>query len=428
MFQKSSLTALLMVVVNAAGSTSALSASPGSPRGADAYIEQKVTADDGVANASFGAATAVDGSTALVGATGGNGAVYVFTLQEGLWVQSGKLVADDGADGDQFGYSVTLVGDTAVVGAPFAATGDNGHQGALYVFRNMGGTFVQAQKLLASDGAADDQLGWSVAYDGTRIAGGAPGVTINGDFATGTVYVFDHDGSAWSQSAELNADDGIGSSDFGFAVAIRADRLLIAAANADVGDVVAEGAAYAFTHVQGVWTQVQKIVPDDDGGANFGYALAYDGTHALITSPFSTVGDTAFQGAVYTYIDDGATLTQTQKIVTENAQPFDALGIAVALDGDLAVIGAPFVNGSQGAGYLFQLAGTDGWVQALTFTASDAVAGEGAAFGYAAGISGDSLIFGQVLATIEGETGQGAAYFYDRPVADLVFSDGFDGP
>ncbi len=110
------------------------------------------------------------------------------------------MTADDGAAGDQFGYSVALKGDTAVIGAEFAAIGDNGHQGALYVFKNSAGTFVQSQKLVAADGAINDQLGWSVAYDGSRIIGGAPGVTIDGNFATGTVYVFENDAAAGARA------------------------------------------------------------------------------------------------------------------------------------------------------------------------------------------------------------------------------------
>lgn len=395
------------------------------------WLEQKVTADDGVAGDSFGTSAVIDGTTALIGAIGGAdspGAVYVFTNQDGTWTQTEKLTADDGADGDQFGYSVALKGDTAVIGSVFAAIGDNGHQGAVYVFKNDGtGTWLQSQKLVAADGAIDDQLGWSVAYDGTRIIGGAPGVTIDGNFATGTVYVFENDGTQWNQSAELNADDGTGSSDFGFSVAVAGDRLLIAAANADVDGVTAQGAAYAFTYASGAWTQAQKIVPADDGGANFGYAMAYDGVNALISSPFSTVGDNAFQGAVYAYVDDGTTFTQTQKIVTDDGQTFDVTGISVAMDGDTAVFGSPFVNASQGAGYLFQLSGDDGWVQQLKFTASDSISGDGAAFGFSAAIGGGSLLFGQALATINENASQGAAYFYVPQIPDEIFADGFDG-
>ena len=97
------------------------------------------------------------------------------------------------------------------------------------------------------------------------------------------------------------------------------------------------------------------------------------------------------------------------------------------MDGDTAVFGSPFVNASQGAGYLFQLSGDDGWVQQLKFTASDSISGDGAAFGFSAAIGGGNLLFGQALATINENASQGAAYFYVPQIPDEIFADGFDG-
>jgi len=64
---------------------------------------------------------------------GGNvtqGSAYVFKRQGGSWVETQKLTASDGAAGDQFGFSVAVSGATIVVGAPI----DNVGQGSAYVF------------------------------------------------------------------------------------------------------------------------------------------------------------------------------------------------------------------------------------------------------------------------------------------------------
>ena len=75
-----------------------------------------------------------------------------------------KLLASDGAADDAFGYSVAVDGDTAVIGA--VQDDDNGgNSGSAYVYTRSGTTWSRQAKLTASDGAADDWFGRSVAVD-----------------------------------------------------------------------------------------------------------------------------------------------------------------------------------------------------------------------------------------------------------------------
>src|SRR5215475_6604948 len=69
-----------------------------------------------------------------------------------ILTQQKKLTADDGATFDQFGAAVAVSGDTAVVGAPEDVTGNS--PGAAYVFVRSGGVWTKQQKLTADDGAA----------------------------------------------------------------------------------------------------------------------------------------------------------------------------------------------------------------------------------------------------------------------------------
>lgn len=428
----------ILIAVDDAGAAYPLTIDP------TVWVEQKVTADDGVAGDVFGFSVAIDGNTALIGAVqgaaapsgvdnGGAGAVYVFTQSGGTWTQTQELAADDGADNDQFGYAVALHGDTAVIGAAFAAINGNTNQGAAYVFTNAGGTWTQTQKLVADDGAAADQLGWSVALDGDIAVLGAHGATIAGNFAQGAAYVFTASGGSWSQTAKLTADDGIGNDQLGYAVALHGDTAVVTAPNATVGANAVQGAAYLYTNSGGVWTQAQKLFANDGtANENFGFSVAFDGVTALVSSPFATVGANMFQGAVYAFNDIDGTWTQAQKIVADDGQLFDVFGIAVGVNNNNAVITAPFFNGSQGTAYLFSYSGDDGWVQQQKFLASDAVAGEGAAFGYAGAISDSTILIGQALASTNFDpsgspTYEGAAYFYSQPPSDVIFADGFDG-
>lgn len=399
------------------------------------WTEQKVLAGDGAAGDVFGFSVAIDGDTALIGAvkgaaqpggadTGRQGAVYVFANQGGTWVETQELVADDGADNDQFGTFVALQGGTAIVGAAAAVVSGNDHQGAAYVFNVDGGTWTETQKLVADDGAAGDEFGWTVALDGTTALVGANG--NNG--AQGAAYVFTLDGGSWTQSAKLTADDGVGNDQLGYAVAIRGTTAVVAAPNATVGANIAQGAVYVFEGSGDAWTQAQKL-SNDDGTANqnFAFSLAFDGTTLLASAPFATVGDNMFQGAVYAFTNDGSGWTQSQKIVADDGLAFDVFGISLSISGNDAVITAPFFNASQGTAYLFSNDGGS-WTQQQKFLASDAVPGEGAAFGYCGAISNGNIVIGQSLATIDGAQYQGAAYFYSQPPSDVIFADGFDGP
>ena len=103
---------------------------------------QKLLASDGGANdfELFGCSVAVDGDTAVIGAfedcwhDGCFGSAYVFTRDSsGTWVEQQKLTASDAAYGDNFGYSVAVDGDTAVIGA--YGDEDLSHMsGSAYVF------------------------------------------------------------------------------------------------------------------------------------------------------------------------------------------------------------------------------------------------------------------------------------------------------
>jgi len=83
-----------------------------------------------------------------------------------------ELLASDAGAYDQFGYSVARSGDLALIGA--IQDDDNGQQsGSAYVFRDTGGSWIQEQKLLASDGTPQDWFGCAVALSGDLALVGA---------------------------------------------------------------------------------------------------------------------------------------------------------------------------------------------------------------------------------------------------------------
>ena len=84
-----------------------------------------------------------------------SGSAYVFMRTGTTWTEQAKLTASDGAAVDEFGVSVAIAGDTIVVGA--WQDDDNGaNSGSAYVFTRTGTTWTEQAKLTASDGAAGD--------------------------------------------------------------------------------------------------------------------------------------------------------------------------------------------------------------------------------------------------------------------------------
>lgn len=118
---------------------------------------------------------------ATVGANAAQGALYVFTESNGTWTQTQKLTADDGAVNDSFGESVALDRSTALIGAYNAAVNDHPLAGAAYIFTESNGTWSEGQKLTANDGTTNANFGNAVALVGSSALIGADGSTVGGN-------------------------------------------------------------------------------------------------------------------------------------------------------------------------------------------------------------------------------------------------------
>lgn len=157
--------------------------------------QQKLTADDGDINALFGSAVSLsgNGNIALIGATKASagqindaGAAYTFMRSGTVWTQQFKLIAGDAANNAYFGWSVSLSGDGTL--ALIGAIGDNAERGAVYVFKPSMILWIEQEKIVAGDGAANDRLGNSVSLSsngGTALAGAHDSLG-----SQGAAYVF----------------------------------------------------------------------------------------------------------------------------------------------------------------------------------------------------------------------------------------------
>jgi hypothetical protein len=140
----------------------------------------KVTPPDGQADDQFAFTIAIAGDVMTAGARRADlpgaadaGAAYVYSLHRDSAGLVAKLTAGDAMKGDQFGQSIAIAGDVIAVGANRDDIGASTDQGSVYLFRRAGGRWIETGRVTASDGAAGDEFGYSLAAFGNRMVTGA---------------------------------------------------------------------------------------------------------------------------------------------------------------------------------------------------------------------------------------------------------------
>jgi hypothetical protein len=384
----------------------------------------------------FARDVALDGATALVGAnladiggTTDRGAAYVFIRDGETWTEQAQLLASDGAAGDSFGYSVALHGDTAVVGAPLADIGGEAGEGAVYVFERLAGSWTQAQKLVASDGDELDNLGESVALGGdTLIAGaiseeGAVGEGREGCQGSGAAYVFVRQGGLWVEQAKLFDPNGQCSELFGNDVALEADTALIGAYNFSSEGVPGQGAAYVYTRIGGIWGLEQRLLASDgDTSDLFGRSVALDRDTALIGAEQKDIGGNIRQGAAYVFRRSGTSWTEEQRLTASDGHAEASFGIGAALMGNLALVGAEFnFPGDPERGVVYEYRYQGGAWVEIQKFAAPQ-GNNFDAFGQAISLTSDRVLISHRNEVVLPPPG-GSAWIFRRPT---LFEDGFE--
>lgn len=280
------------------------------------YLQtQKLVASDGAANDRFGISLklTLDASVLFVGAYcdddkgGDSGSVYVFKRQpNGTYIQTQKLTASDGAAGDLFGYSISTSADgSAVIIGAYGDDDKGTDSGSLYVFkRQETGNYGQAQKLTSSVGASSARLGNSVAVsaDGGVIVAGANGAAG----ASGAVDVFVRDdGGIYSWSQQLRAIGQPANAAFGISVSLsNSADVLVVGSHLDDAKATDSGSAYVFTRqVDGLYTQTQKLsAPDGDQTDYFGLSTAiFPGGGTILVAAHYDDDKASNSGSVYQF-------------------------------------------------------------------------------------------------------------------------------
>lgn len=217
----------------------------------------------------------------------------------------------------------------------------------------------QAVYIKASNTGATDQFGWAVALDGDTLVVGAPqedssAVGVNS-----------------SQSADASASEN-------------------------------HGAVYVFVRSGGVWLQQAYLKPNvHDALDNFGQSVAISGNTIVVGAPGEDSGNRSpadeslpGSGAAYVFVRDGATWTQQAYLKASTIGANANFGSSVAVSGDTLAVGAPFDDGAgSDAGAVFVFTRQAGvWTEQAAVRGLDTAFGD--RFGSSIALNADTLAVG----------------------------------
>lgn len=368
----------------------------------------------------YGRAVSIGGDTAVICADNGSGGdyLYVYRLNGLYWQYEATLTVPNTETSLRLGETdrVCIVGDTIVAGSP----GYSSNKGAVYVFERNGTQWSDPNILTASDGNNSDQFGWAVAYDGNKIVAGSP---YNDDYR-GAAYVFSWNGTNWSEDQKLVASDGESRTDrgypagsygdrFGMAVAIDANTIVVGAKwdQCDYANNMFAGSAYVFDYNGTTWSEQDKLeASEGEDNDNFGVSVSVSDDTVIVGAwkqDAIAPGDSSSAGAVYVYEPNGGSWDETA-ILRDPCNPDEIayLGYDVEIDGDRIIAGAyrDTDNGSSsGAALLFERNG-DSWGDGEKLASG--VSATYDYFGYSVAIDGKNLLVGSPYRYTGGQPGK----------------------
>ena len=391
----------------------------------DPGVFEKLLASDGAVSDYFGASVAasVDGSTIVVGACyddndkgRDSGSAYVFTKQaNGSYLETQKLLASDGAVEDYFGYSVAVSGDSSTVVVGAYRDDDKGfNSGSVYVFtKQANGSYLQAQKLIASDGASNDYFGWTVAVsgDGSTVVVGA-----HEDDSKGSAYIFTKQANeSYLQAQKLIASDGALYDYFGYSVAVSGDgTTVIVGAYEDDDKYSGTGSVYVFTKQEDEsYVRTQKLLATSaESGDNFGISVAISGDGStIVVGAYKDDDKGLYSGSAYIFTKQAnESYLHAQKLLASDGASKDYFGnsVSVSGDGSTVVVGAYFDDDKgtdSGSAYVFTKQLDGSYLETHKLVATDGAANN--QFGRSVAISNTSVVI-----STPSHLNKGAVYVY----------------
>ena len=306
----------------------------------------------------YGCSVDISGDNIIVGAyaydsdmegdIGPDGMAFIYSYDAGsnLFLKVASLSPEVRVE-NEFGWSVAISGDWAVVGDPseqhslVGGGPDRENIGCAHVYRYETGVWIYKTKLTASNGwggapgggvGGGDNFGYAVDLEGDVVVVGAPNRGVENGHAIGASYIYEWDGFNWSETM-LQAMVSEDYSKFGAAVSVLGDHLVVGAPGPNGGSII--GNVNLFQKNAGVWANAgTQYSSDGVAGDMFGFSLDLNLTHLAV----GAYGFDSETGKTYIYeYTNGMIETSLQ---SSDIALSDEFGYACALSDDYLLIGA----------------------------------------------------------------------------------------
>lgn len=255
---------------------------------------------------------------------------YTPDAASGIWFERERFIPIEGGDGDEFGDSLAIATDgTTLISSRFAEVDSTSDRGATYILVPTpvtgGVTWTQQAKLIANDGATNDQFGTSVGISGNIAIVGARYADITTNQNRGAAYIFEREGTAWSQRRKLLAEDGAALDEFGTRVGVSNGTAIVGAAAADAR----RGSAYIFSLLPPAPTainlsQANYFFGEGTGHANFTVRRTGDTSGAVALEYRTTDQDTFNVGCADTVNNNGGAFARCDFATSVGTLQFNA--------------------------------------------------------------------------------------------------------
>lgn len=281
------------------------------------------------------------------------GTAYVFVRSGSTWTEQARLVPSVIENNGNAGWSVAVQGDLAVVGVPGGVSG----RGAVSIFQRSGATWAEVAVLQDESLESIQDFGISVAIDGDTLAIGQS--WSYGDEERNSLYIYVGSGASWTQQAVLGPDDQSDlEASFANSVDVDGDIVVATATGADVDGARDAGAAYVYDRDGTTWTEVARLtVAEATTLDGFGDSVAVDG-RLVAVGAYGYRGDgSEFTGAVAVFRRGSDEVWTQRRLLVPPDGDEERFGFAVDLDkrdagGRSLLVGAPY--GGSGRAYLYQ--------------------------------------------------------------------------
>ncbi len=416
-----------LVAVSAAIAVASFALHPATAS-AQAVEVQQLTSPVPISNEYFGDRIAIDGDLMVIGGRGEGGTassagktwVFRFDPATQEWLLDATLTSSTPETNGAFGYAVAIHGEVIAVSARYEDSATAVDCGAVHLFRGSRpstGSWIHEARLTSTVALTNMQFGRALAVHDDVLLVGAPYENTTLGINSGQVHVFEYDrpNRSWNETTTLLDPDGSGYDYAGSSLAFDGTTALVGTPG-EVGSLgfANEGSVSIWTKGATNWTHSLELRGPSANVEAFGYSVALDGVDLIVGAPsHNVVGGPAGTGAVHFFTLRNGTWTPSGTFANPIALNYVYFGRSVALRGKTALAGTDYYAVNRA--WSFRKGRFNrGWSLDQELGGSDK--GTADNYGSAVGIGDETLVVG---APTHGGTYTGKVYLFDSDEINL---------